>query len=380
MPRRVFTYPAELGFDGLNLISTIGAFILAIGVGIVAWDIIRPKQKQPLSKRNPWNAGTLEWLPKMPPESWGVRSIPEIDSRYPLWDQPNFERDVDQGRFYLPDAEEGRRETIVTSVIDARPQQCQRLPGPSFITPLAALTTGGFFIFGTFDWWWPAIASAVVATGVISYWLWVGTAHRPEKDEKDVGLGLKLPLYVSGPASIGWWGMFIMLLADLTAFVCLVFGYFFFWTIHDDFPPKGSGPGVFWPAVATLMLLGAWALVLLARRWNERNWSVGFYAALLSAAGLAAAGGAALVNGPHSTGLDPTAHAYPAIVWLLVIWTVLHVAVGVIMLFYCLARRIAGRMTARYDIDIHNVALYWHFTILTAVIAALVIGGFPLAA
>ena len=44
------------------------------------------------------------------------------------------------------------------------------------------------------------------------------------------------------------------------------------------------------------------------------------------------------------------------------------------------ARRLAGRMTARYDIDIHNVALYWHFVAVTAVITAAVIGGFPLVA
>jgi hypothetical protein len=31
--------------------------------------------------------------------------------------------------------------------------------------------------------------------------------------------------------------MFITMLADMTAFVCLVFGYFFFWTVHEDFPP-----------------------------------------------------------------------------------------------------------------------------------------------
>jgi heme/copper-type cytochrome/quinol oxidase subunit 3 len=53
--------------------------------------------------------------------------------------------------------------------------------------------------------------------------------------------------------------------------------------------------------------------------------------------------------------------------------------VGVIMQLYCLARRIAGRMTARYDSDISNVALYWHFTALTAAITIAVIAGFPLA-
>lgn len=156
MPRRVFTYPAGLGFDGLNLISTIGAFILAAGMAVVFWDIVRPKKREPYAPRNPWNAGTIEWTQEMPAQPWGIRSIPEIDSRYPIWDQPDFVRDVDEGRFYLPDAEEGRRETIVTSVIDATPQQCARLPTSTFITLAAALSTGGFFIFGTYHWWTPA--------------------------------------------------------------------------------------------------------------------------------------------------------------------------------------------------------------------------------
>src|SRR5690606_37431922 len=118
------------------------------------WDVVRPKGKQPHAKRNVWNAGTLEWLAEIQDKSWGVRSIPEIDSRYPLWDQPNFMRDVDEGRFYLPDAEEGLRETLVTSVIDAVPVQCLRVPGPSFLPFWAAVFTGGFFVLATFHWWW----------------------------------------------------------------------------------------------------------------------------------------------------------------------------------------------------------------------------------
>ena len=192
----------------------------------------------------------------MPGQPWGIRSIPEIDSRYPLWDQPNFMRDIDEGRFFLPDAEEGRRETIITSVIDAEPQQCQRLPSSSFITMWAALTTGGFFIFGTFHWWWPALASLVIALAVIIYWLWTGTALIPEKEAKYVGLGLTLPLYVSGPQSVGWWAMFITMLAILAAFVSLIFGYFFFWTVRADFPPKPfPGPGLFWPLVGAALIL-----------------------------------------------------------------------------------------------------------------------------
>jgi cytochrome c oxidase subunit I+III len=381
MPRRVFTYAPDLGFDTLNLVSTIGAFILAAGIGVVAWDIVRPKGREPYARRNPWDAGTLEWTLEMPPKPWGIRSIPEIDARYPLWDQPNILRDIDEGRFYLPDAEEGRRETLITSVIDARPEQCQRLPGPSFVPLLAAVVLGGFFILGTFHLWWVATLSLVAAIGVICWWLWTGTGGHPEKETKDVGLGLELPLYVSGPKSVGWWGVFITMLAVTTAYVCLVFGYFFFWTVHDDFPPDPSrGPGVLWPAVGAALLMAAWLLVGVARRWNARGRSVGCVLSLAVAAGLALAGGGALVAGPWLSGLDPTRHAYDAIVWILVIWTVVIVAVGLVMLAFCMAGSLLGRLTARREMDLGNTVLYWHFALLTVAVTTLVIAGFPLVA
>jgi cytochrome c oxidase subunit I+III len=143
MPRRVFTYPEGMGLEPWNLVSTIGAFVLAAGFAIVGWDVVRPKRREPNAPRNPWNAGTPEWLQEMPGRPWGLRTIPEIDSRYPLWEQPNLIRDYDEGRFYLPDAEEGRREMLVTSTVDARPVQCLRLPSPSLLAPAAPRGLGG---------------------------------------------------------------------------------------------------------------------------------------------------------------------------------------------------------------------------------------------
>ena len=381
MPRRIFTYPTALGFDVLNLVSSTGAFILAAGFAVLVWDIVRPKGKEPYAERNPWGAGTLEWLAEMPDKPWGVRSIPEIDARYPLWSQPNFVRDVDEGRFYLPDAEEGKRETLVTTAIDAQPIQCLRVPGPTFLTFVAAMFTGGVFIFSTYHWWTLAAISGGCALVTILIWLWTGTALMPEKEAKDVGLGLTLPLYASGPDSVGWWAMFITMLGDMTAFVALVFGYFFYWTVNDDFPPDPSpGPGVVWPVVSGVLLLGAWGLTVFGRRWNRSDRAVPFYMGLLSAVALALAGAGALLAGPWVSGLDPTRHVYPATVWVLVLWTAIHVGVGVIMQLYCVSRRLAGRMTARYDIDITNVALYWHFIAITVVITIAVIAGFPLVA
>jgi len=378
MPRRVFTYEADLGFDTLNLVSTIGAFVLAAGIAVICIDALRPKGREPYPQRNPWSANTLEWVQEMPGKPWGIRSIPEVDSRYPLWDQPNILRDIDEGRFYLPDAEEGRRETIVTTIIDAAPLQCQRLPGPSFVPLVGALTLGGFFIFGTYHRWSLAVASLVVAIGVFCHWLWTATAEHPEKERKNIGLGLSLPLYMAGWRSVSWWAVLITMLAVATAFVCLVFGYFFFWTIHDDFPPDPSqGPHDGWIAAGTALLLAAWASTVLARRGNRAGRAFPVYVALAAAVAGAALGAIALLAGPWAAGLDPTAHVYPAIVWLLVIWCALHAAVGIVMLGFCIVARAAGRLTAERDIDLQNVTLYWHFVALTVAITALVVTGFP---
>jgi cytochrome c oxidase subunit I+III len=88
--------------------------------------------------------------------------------------------------------------------------------------------TAGVFIFSTYHWWWAALGSGVLALATILVWLWTGTAMIPEKDQKHVGLGVTLPLYASGQASVGWWAMLITMLGDSTAFMSLVFGYFFY--------------------------------------------------------------------------------------------------------------------------------------------------------
>ncbi len=378
MPRRVFTYPAGLGWDWLNLTSTIGAFVFAAGVLVVVFDTLRPKRRQAAAPVNPWNAGTLEWVTD-PEENWGMRSVPEISSRYPVWEQPGLAEAINAGRFYLPDAEEGRREGLITSVLDAVPQQCLRVSGTAYVTIVAAAALGGVFIALTFHLWLTTLAFGVVTLGAILWWLWTGTGEIPEKAEKDVGLGLKLPLYVSGPASVGWWAMFITMVGDGAAFASLVFGYFFYWTIHEDFTAGIGGPGVFWPLLAVALFAAGWALLLAARAVNRRGAVAAVRTCLVLSLVLHGAAGLAGFMGPWAHGMDPTAHVYPAIVWVLVIWTLAHAGVGMIMLLFCLAATCTGRLSREHDTDIHNVALYGHFLLFTAVVTFAVTGLFPLA-
>ncbi len=122
----------------------------------------------------------------------------------------------------------------------------------------------------------------------------------------------------------------------------------------------------------------AWAGMLAARRVNRAEQRRMTQVLLALSALLALAGCLAGLAGPFLAGMDPTQHSYPAIVWVVAIWTVVHGAVGVLMQLYCLARSLTGRLTARYDMDLGNVVLYWHFMVITAVTAFAVIGLFPL--
>lgn len=326
-----------------------------------------------------WNAGTLEWVGKVPADDWGLRSIPQINSRYPLWDEKGLLASIDEGRGLLADAREGRRETLVTSVLDAEPVQVLRVGTPTWLPMLAAIGLGGAFIFPVWKLWWPTLGCAVFFLAVTLWWLWTGTAEIPEKLTKDLGDGRRLPLYVAGPRSTGWWAMFITMTGDLTAFLAVLFGYFFFWTIHNDFPPVGvEGPGWQWPVVAAFLTIVTWALTLAARLSNAAGQVLASRFLLVAGLVGAALTGLALLAGPWMTGLDPTSHAYPAIVWGLVVWIALHLMAGMIMQGYVLARSLFGKLTPKHDADLWNVTLYWHFTGFCALLTALVIGGFPL--
>lgn len=86
MPRRVATYPALPGWDILNLISTTGAFILALGVLLFFYNAITSWRHGDTAGDNPWNAWTLEWATTSPPPVQNFDFVPPIRGRRPLWD------------------------------------------------------------------------------------------------------------------------------------------------------------------------------------------------------------------------------------------------------------------------------------------------------
>jgi cytochrome c oxidase subunit 1 len=102
MPRRIYTYDAAQGWDTLNLMSSIGAFLFVPSFLIFFWNFFKSKTRGEVAGDNPWDAPTLEWSIPSPPPEYNFAQIPMVTSRYPLWDLTHPERMAD-----IPHSEEG---------------------------------------------------------------------------------------------------------------------------------------------------------------------------------------------------------------------------------------------------------------------------------
>jgi cytochrome c oxidase subunit I len=86
MPRRIYTYEPRPGWQTLNLIITIGAFIQGVAIIVFVANLIYSYFKGPKAGNDPWDAWTLEWSVSSPPPAYNFASIPVVESRRPLWD------------------------------------------------------------------------------------------------------------------------------------------------------------------------------------------------------------------------------------------------------------------------------------------------------
>ncbi|MFO7171610.1 MAG: cytochrome c oxidase subunit I [Bacillota bacterium] len=173
MPRRIYTYPAELGLARWNLVSTIGAFILSVGILIFlvnVWKSLRYGEK---AGPDPWDGRTLEWSIPSPPPVYNFRRIPYVHTRDPHW-----------ARKY-PHLAQAEEPPPAATAADSEAEHGIHLPSPSYMPILLALaiTVGAFGgVFRNV----PLVALGVVGT-IVSVYLWSvegegGIVVEPEGD------------------------------------------------------------------------------------------------------------------------------------------------------------------------------------------------------
>jgi cytochrome c oxidase subunit 1 len=86
MPRRIYEYPAGVGWSAYNLISTIGAFVLGFGILLTIINVFMSLRSGAVAGPDPWKANTLEWFTTSPPPENNFDVIPRVRSVEPMRD------------------------------------------------------------------------------------------------------------------------------------------------------------------------------------------------------------------------------------------------------------------------------------------------------
>jgi cytochrome c oxidase subunit I+III len=364
--RRTYTYEAGQGWEAINLVASIGAFVMAIGFALVILDIVVNTAVAVRGRRNPWGAGTLEWAVMLPSPVYGFASVPIVGSRYPLAADPALDQRIARGEGYLADTVRNRRETLIVDTSTGAPAQVAILPGNSWLPFPLAIATSASFLAPLFEAYLVSVLALVAVVVIALIWAWRLGAREVE-GPVDAGHGVTLPTSWEVPDPPGWWGSLMLLLADGVHFGSLMFGYAFLWTIAPNWPPSSwLEPGLTAPLLA---LAGVGGLVLGPRRVvsgiaTGRSTGAGLVLAALGAAALTAAAASVWMARP-----DPAAHAYDASLWLLAGHVVLHTAITLIMIGFLAARIRAGYASAGRVGEARIVQLWADFTALTACMA-----------
>jgi cytochrome c oxidase subunit I+III len=164
MPRRVYTYPADMGWNTLNLISSLGALLLVAGGALLLFNLAHSYLRGAVAGDNPWNADTLEWATTSPPPVYNFHHQPVVEGRYALWDRTPDAPVVTGLRIDC-------REVLVTDVMDAEPSNRYELPKPAIWPFLAAVATSVMFVGSVFTAWAVPIGAIPIALTLIG-WFW----------------------------------------------------------------------------------------------------------------------------------------------------------------------------------------------------------------
>jgi cytochrome c oxidase subunit I+III len=363
-PRRIDHYSAETGWGWINLLSSVGSFVMAIGVALFALDVLWQVFLARRSPRNPWQAGTLEWSMATPPPPYNLASLPTVEDREPLHSRPDLAVALARGEGYLGVPRNGWRETLAVHPLSGRIEQVVILPGNTCLPLWTALVTGAFFVALLLKLYGLAPWALLGVVGLGWRWAWE-LGSRDDHGELPIGHGARAPSHDESPGSPGWWGSSVLLVADGTLLVSLLFGHAYLWTVAPHWPP----PQFAAVSPAALVLCAAGALLA---SWPPRGAPRPTPVAARALAAQLLLSAALLVL-LRSAVPPPTSHAYAATLTVLLGHALLHTALAALLLVFVIARDRAGFLSAR-RIGVLAVALLWsRFAVVAAVVSVLVL-------
>ena len=367
MPRRIYTYSGTEGWVWLNLLSSVGGFIMTIGIGVVVIDLIAQILYGRRVRRDPWNAATLEWAMPIPPAPYAFASIPSVDTRADRIVPSELAPSLERGEGYLGFARNGWQETLGVHMTSGEPEQLILLPRPTYFPLVVALATAAAVLAMLFQLYWLSLAMALVTAGL--FVLSGQSAGLPrDYGPLPVGRGLNLPPHTEVAGAPAWWALIFTLVADGTLFISLVFGALYLWISAPNWPPAAASetsPLVAWAAAAALFVAGVGARVspysLISGR-KPYGWIALTTLSLLAAI-------TSLVTMIGHLVPYPREHALGAASAALLSYTALHAAIGLLFLLSNIMRIVTGFVSQRRVTDLRLTRVWVDYTTVTGVIA-----------
>ena len=162
MPRRIYTYDSGQGWDTFNLISSIGAYMLVVSTLIFVYNFFKSRKSGEVAGSNPWDAGTLEWTIPSPPPEYNFAALPQVTSRYPLWE--GSEKDMESARI---NSQEGKTPQELGIVLPYPTIKPMIVAGAMVVMFLGLITTKALIFIGA-------------AVMVVSLYSWLLAPLEPE--------------------------------------------------------------------------------------------------------------------------------------------------------------------------------------------------------
>ena len=345
MPRRIYRYAPGMGWDSLNFLATIGAFILGLSVLVLLINMVITRRRGELAEDDPWDGRTLEWTVPSPPPEYNFARIPIVRGRDPFWLQK-------YGRGLEPEQADASA-VEPTSVSHVGAHEAIHVPPPS-IFPL--VLAAGVLVMGI---GMMVCIRIVIIGAVVTLLAIVGMAFElPEYGEADEvvehGGGLD-------NRKIGVW---TFIASETIFFASLISTYLIYKGRNLSGPtakeileiPLTSGSTFILLMSSLLMVLALAALQRGDYRWS-RIWlfgTIGF--------GLLFLGGQAYeFTHFYHEGLALQTNLFSQTFYTLVGFHGAHVTIGVLWLLVLGIASIMGGLPSKRSLALDCAALYWHF-------------------
>jgi len=350
MPRRTYTYGADMGWTHLNQLETIGAFILGIAFLLFYINIFKSIATGERAPADPWDGRSLEWSTPSPPPAYNFATIPQIRGRDAWWIL-KYGRAGSRGvAAYMSGRAPSPPPSEPASAADIH------MPAPSIYPLVLSLGVGMMGLGLIIDWYRIVLmGAAVLILSVIGmgfeYANFGEESHDPEHAPSSGGIDVR---------KIGVWSF---IGSECVFFASLISTFI----VYKSRSITGPGPEILnipLTSFSTFILLMSSLLMVLAlaatqrgdTRW-ERIWLGGTVMF-----GLIFLGGQVYeFTSFMREGMGLTTNLFSQSFFVLVGFHGAHVAIGVIWLSVLLVAAINGKLGKSRALSVELAGLYWHF-------------------